>query len=450
MKNKILWIVALLLIGGAAFWFYNKPAEQTGKPGFSKRGGEGKPIPIQAGVAKSGDIEVFINALGTVTARNTAIVKARVDGQLVRIAFREGQPVKEGDVLADIDPRPFQVQLDQSKGQQVRDQALLDNAKLDYERYRGLLAKDSIAKQQVDAQEALVRQFEGAVQTDRAQVDNAQLQLSFTHIKAPVSGRLGLRLVDVGNMIHGSDASGLVVITQTHPIDVVFSIPAENISTVVARLRTHEILAVDALDRDGKTKLATGKLLTLDNQIDSTTGTVKLKAEFSNADDKLFPNQFVNIRLRVETRHNAILMPSAATQRGTQGTFVYVIGQDQSVSIRPVTLGPSSGDLVAVEKGLAVGEQVVTDGTDKLRDGAKVEITTPGARAPSKGARETSGSGGGSPEEKQKRWAEINARIDKGEFGEEIKKLPEEERKLKMREMRRQREGGGTASQNPQ
>ena len=453
MKKKIHWVAVILLVGISAFWFYNKPAEQTGKAGSSKRGpaGEGRPLPVQAATAKSGDVDVSINALGTVAARNTATVKARVDGQLVRIAFREGQTVREGEALADIDPRPYQILLDQSKGQLLRDQALLDNAKLDFERYRGLLAKDSIAKQQVDAQEALVRQYEGVVQTDRAQVGNTQLQLGFTHITAPVSGKLGLRQIDVGNMIHGSDTNGLVVITQTQPINVIFAIPADDISSVLARLHTGEALLVDALDRDGKTKLATGKLLTVDNQIDATTGTVKLKAEFANTDDKLFPNQFVNARLRVDTRHNAILIPMAAVQRGTQGTFVYVVGQDRAVAIRPVTLGPVSGDIVAIEKGLATGEQVVTDGTDKLRDGAKVEVTTPGAReSAGKSAPGNANPDGGSPEEKQKRWAEMNARIDRGEFGEEIKKLPEEQHKQRMREMRRQPEGGGAGGPHSQ
>jgi multidrug efflux system membrane fusion protein len=448
MKKKILWFAATLLAVIAAFWFYNKPGEQSGKPEFGRRGGaDGKPSPVQAAVAKSGDIDVFINALGTVTARNTASIKARVDGQLVRITFREGQIAKEGEVLAEIDPRPFQVQLEQAKGQMLRDQALLTNAKLDLDRYQGLLAKDSIAKQQVDTQEALVRQYEGVVLSDRGQVDNAQLQLDFTHITAPVSGRLGLRQIDAGNMIHGSDANGLVVITQTRPINVIFAIPADSISTVLARLRTGETLVVDALDRDGKTQLAAGKLLTADNQIDTTTGTVKLKAEFANMDDKLFPNQFVNARLRVETRHNAILLPVSAIQRGTQGTFVYVVGQDHTVAIRPVTLGPISGETVAIEKGVAANEQVVTDGADKLREGAKVEVTTPGARqATSKGT--PGAASGGSDDERKKRWAEINARIDRGEFGEEMKKLPEEERKQRMRDLRRKHDGG--PSQGPQ
>ena len=425
-----------MLVGVAAFWFYNKPADQAAKPGGGKHGsGDGKPLPVQAVLAKSGDIDVAINALGTVTARTTVTVKARVDGQLVSIPFREGQWVNKGEVLAEIDPRPFQVLLDQAKGQLIRDQALLENAKLDLERYRGLLAKDSIAKQQVDVQEALVRQDEGVVKTDHAVVDSAQLNLNFTHITAPVSGMPGLRQIDVGNMIHGSDSNGLVVITQIQPIYVIFAIPADNISSVVAQVRRGEPLSVEAFDRDGKSRLAVGKLLTLDNQIDATTGTVKLKAEFANTDNKLFPNQFVNARLRVETRHNAILIPVAAVQRGTQGTFVYVVGQNQAVTIRPVTLGPVSGETVSIEKGLAAGEQVVTDGTDKLRDDSKVEVTTPGAReSAGKGPRSSAYSGGGLPEDKQKRWAEMNARIDRGEFGEEIKKLPEEERKQRMRE----------------
>jgi multidrug efflux system membrane fusion protein len=457
MKKKILWIPLLLLIGGAAaYWFYNKPADAPASQGGSKRGpgGDGRPQPVQAATTKSGDIDVFINALGTVGARNTATVKARVDGQLLRIGFHEGQMVKAGEVLAEIDPRPFQILLDQARGQSVRDQALLANARLDLDRYRSLLAKDSIAKQQVDAQEALVQQDEGLVLTDRAQVDNAQLQLDFTRIAAPLSGRLGLRQIDVGNMIHGSDANGLVVITQTQPINVIFAIPADNISVVLTHLRSGEALAVDAFDRGGKTLLATGKLLTVDNQIDVATGTVKLKAEFANTDDKLFPNQFVNARLRVETRHDAILLPVAAIQRGTQGTFVYVVGEDKAVTVRPVTLGPVSSDVVAIEKGLAAGEQVVTDGADKLREGAKVEVTTPGAREVAgkgpRGPAGPAGAGGGSPEDRQKRWAEMNARIDRGEFGEEIKKLPEEERKVRMREMRKQREGGAADSQKQQ
>ncbi|MDD5240957.1 MAG: MdtA/MuxA family multidrug efflux RND transporter periplasmic adaptor subunit [Sulfuricella sp.] len=379
MKNKTIWIAAgvLAIAAIAAAIFYGKQETPSMKAGRGMNGA-GKPVPVAIATAHKGDIDVIINALGTVTARSTVTIKPRVDGQLTRINFREGQLVKSGEVLAEIDPRPFQVQLDQANGQLVRDQALLTNAKLDLDRYRGLLAKDSIAKQQVDAQDSLVRQDEGVVQADRAQVDNAKLQLGFTRVTAPVAGRLGLRLVDAGNMVHASDATGLVVITQTQPITVIFSIPSDSLPAVIEKLQANQTLTAEAWDREGKTRLAEGKLLTADNQIDTTTGTVKLKAEFTNTDDALFPNQFVNVRLRIETRHDAILVPVAATQRGTQGTFFYVVKDDKSVSLRPVALGPVVNDIVAVEKGLIPGEQVVIDGADKLSQGAKVEAISPG------------------------------------------------------------------------
>ena len=375
--KKILWLIGLLLLGGAGYWAWQRPTAEPAAP--AGKPGAGRPFPVQAVVVKPGDIDITLAALGTVTARNTVTVKPRVDGQLVRINFREGERVKAGEVLAEIDPRPFQAQLDQVSGQLARDQALLANARLDLERYRGLLAKDSIAKQQVDVQEAQVRQYEGVVKADQALVDSAQLQLSFTKVTAPLAGRLGLRQVDVGNMVRSSDAAGLVVITQTQPINVLFTIPSDNLSPVVSRLRAGESLTVEAFERDGKAKLATGHLQTVDNQIDTATGTVKLKAEFANADDRLFPNQFVNVRLRVETRKEALLIPLAALQRGTKGSFVYVVGPESAVSVRPVVPGPASGDVVAIEQGLAAGDQVVTDGLDKLREGAKVEVTTPGA-----------------------------------------------------------------------
>ncbi|MGE5468987.1 MAG: MdtA/MuxA family multidrug efflux RND transporter periplasmic adaptor subunit [Ignavibacteria bacterium] len=455
-------LAALLVAGAAAFWYFDKGSEPAPQGGFGRKGFGDRPMPVQAAAVTRGDIEVALTALGTVTARNTATVKARVDGQLVRVPFKEGDVVKAGQLLAEIDARPFQVQLDQAKGQLARDEAQLANARIDQQRYAALLAKDSIAKQQVDTQEALVRQYEGVVAADRAQVENAKLQLDFTRVTAPTAGRVGLRQVDAGNMVHASDANGIVVITETRPINLVFAIPAESLSRVLERLHAGDTLAVDAFDRDGKTKLASGKLLTVDNQIDVTTGTVKLKAEFANDDNALFPNQFVNVRLRVETRKDATLMPVAAVQRGTQGTFVYVVTPEGTVAVRPVTLGPASGEVVAVEKGVNEGEQVVIDGADKLRDGAKVEVTTPGAgvaaakegrapgapggaAGPGAGNAGAGGPGNLSAEERQKRWAEINARIDRGEFGEEMKKLPEEERKKRMREMRRQ--GGGPGSQ---
>lgn len=374
----------LLLAAGSAalFYFYGRQGGTTPQGGRPNMDG-GRPIPVLAAAARLGDIDVVLNALGTVTARNTVLVKPRVDGQLVRVPFREGQLVKVDEVLAEIDPRPFRVLLDQASGQLVRDQALLTNAQLDLERYRGMLVKESIPRQQFDTQEALVQQYKGTVQTDQAQVDSAKLQLDFTRITAPLSGRLGLRQIDVGNMVHAADTTGLVYITQTQPIAVVFAIPADSLAAVASRLLAGKTLPVDVWDRDGKTSLAMGKLLTVDNQIDTTTGTVKLKAEFTNSDNSLFPNQFVNARLRVETRIGATLVPVAAIQRGTQGTFVYVINDtDKSVSLRPVTLGPTTADTVAIENGLAVGEQVVVDGADKLRQGTKVEVTTPEARQP--------------------------------------------------------------------
>lgn len=401
MKNKALWItIGVLVAAGvlAIFLFYGKQEKQaqtqTQTPQMGRGGNDGanRPVPVAVAIARTGDIDVVINALGTVTARNTVTVKPRVDGQIVRVAFREGQVVKIGDLLAEIDPRSFQSQLDQANGQLMRDQALLANARLDQARYRGLLAKDSIAKQQVDAQEALVRQYEGVVQTDRALVDNAKLQLAFTHVTAPIAGRLGLRLVDTGNMVRATDTGGLVVITQTQPITVIFSIPSDNLTAVLSKLQANQQLVVEAWDRDDKNKLAIGTLLTIDNQIDATTGTVKLKAEFTNADNALFPNQFVNIHLHIETRHGVTLIPTSASQRGTQGTFFYVVDDNKTVSLRPVVLGPISGNIVAVEKGLIPGEKVVIDGADKLRQGAKVEINSPGERSgESKGPRRGDG-----------------------------------------------------------
>ncbi len=398
MKRKWLWtVLALLLLAVGATRFYSH-GKRTGGKSQDGRGNmtAGPPVPVRAAAAKSGDIDVSIDALGTVTALTTATVKARVNGLLVRVPFREGQLVEEGGLLAEIDPRPFQVLLDQAKGQLIRDQALLAEARLDLKRYRALLAKDSIARQLVEDQEWLVQQDEGSVKVDLAQVDGAMLNLDFTRITAPVTGRLGLRQLDVGNMINATDANGLVVITQTRPIYVVFAIPADNLPAVLARLGSGEAMVVDAFDRDGKNKLATGKLMTVDNLISLSTGTVNLKAEFANAEDKLFPNQFVNARLRLEIRHDSILAPDAAIQRGTQGTFVYVVGRDNTVSVRPVALGPASGDVVAIEKGVAVGERVVTDGTDKLREGARVEVTPPGASVDGgKRPSGASGSGGG-------------------------------------------------------
>jgi len=396
---------AVLAVGaGGAAVHYGRGGETTaGAPesapagsGGGRRGDRqgGRPQPVKATEARTGNLDITVGALGTVTASNTATVRPRVDGQLVRIHFREGQQVRAGDLLAEIDPRPFRIQLEQATGQLTRDEALLAAARVDLERYRGLLAKDSIAKQQVDTQEALVRQYRGVVEADQAQVDNARLQLGFTRITAPAAGRLGLRQLDVGNNVRSTDAGGIVVITQTQPIHAVFAIPADSLGPVVQRLQHGEPLEVEAWDRDGRTRLTRGRLLSVDNQIDVATGTVKLKAEFANRDEQLFPNQFVNIRLRVEQRRNSLLLASAAIQRNAQGSFVHVIDpENQTVSPRPVRLGPSNGELVAVEDGLQAGERVVLDGTDRLRPGSRVEVlsldgrTLAGETAPAEGHR---------------------------------------------------------------
>ncbi len=380
-KNRI-WIALLIVLTIIGIAVYatrsHEPSTAAAAQTKGKHGGDpNRATPVQAALVKRADMDVVLNALGTVNASNTVTVHSRVDGQLLRLRFREGQMVKAGEILAEIDPRPFQAQFDQAQGQLARDEAQLQNAKLDLGRYQGLLAQDSIAKQQVDAQAALVRQYQGTLQSDQAQVATAKLQLSYAKVTAPISGRLGLRQIDAGNIVHAGDANGLVVITQTQPIAAVFSIPSDNLPAVASQLRDGKKLAVEAWDRGGRKKLADGSLLTVDNQIDASTGSIKLKAEFGNQENTLFPNQFVNIHLRVETRHGVTLAPSAAIQRGTPGTFVYVVKDGRSVDLRPVTLGQVSGDQVAIEKGLMPGEQIVIDGADKLRQGAKVEVVTP-------------------------------------------------------------------------
>jgi multidrug efflux system membrane fusion protein len=282
--------------------------------------------------------------------------------------------VKEGQLLAQVDPRPFQVQLDQAEGQLIKDQALLANARLDLERYEALFKQDSIAQQQVATQVSLVRQYEGAVRTDQAAVDNAKLQLSYARITAPITGRLGLRQVDPGNIVHAADANGVVLITEVQPITVIFTLPQDNLPAIMQRIKGNAKLAVEAWDRGFRTKLASGELLTVDNVIDVTTGTVKLRAKFANADLALFPNQFVNARMLLDTRSGVLIIPGAALQRGSQGSFVYVVKDDSTVSVRPVKLGASDGERVAVESGLAAGERVVVDGMDRLREGARVQV----------------------------------------------------------------------------
>jgi multidrug efflux system membrane fusion protein len=394
-------VVLITLLGFGAWYFWGgSPSDALPKTGDATKGGKagkggggagkggggrfggGDPNraqPVAIAEAKIGDVNIVQTALGTVMATRTATVRPRVDGLLQSVLFTEGQFVKAGDGLAQVDPAPFQVALSQAEGQLARDAATLNNARLDLERYRTLLAQDSAPAQQVDQQASLVKQLEGTVKMDQAQMDNARLQLSWTRITAPLGGQTGLRLVDPGNMVRSSDTTGLVVITQVDPITALFTIPQDALPRVLARIKKGDKPAVQAWDRDQKSMLAAGTLISADNQIDVTTGTVKLKAQFANGDGKLFPNQFVNVRMVVDVLRGTVVVPTAAIQRDNQGTIVYAVQDDNTVAVRRVQIGPSEGEITAVVSGLKAGERAIVDGVDRVREGAKVEVVQPAA-----------------------------------------------------------------------
>ncbi len=370
----------LVLIGCGNTSANSKNSKSGSGPGGKGGPGRGQMvIPVGVATAEVRDLPVILNGLGSVDAYNTVAVKSRIDGQLVKVAFREGQEVKEGDLLAEIDPRPYEVQLSQAQATLFKDQSALKDAKVNLGRFQELFKDGVIPRQQLDTQESLAGQLEGSVRADQAQVDNVKLNLAYTRITAPVSGRIGLRQIDVGNMVHASDPNGLLVITQLQPIAVIFSLPQDQLQSVAQQMRKGR-LQVDAYSRDDQTKIATGTLLTIDNQIDVTTGTGKLKAVFDNRDRALWPNQFVNVHLLLEVRKNNTVVPAAAIQRGPQGTYVFTVKPDKTAEMRPVTVRSSEGIFSSVSQGVKRGEMVVTDGQDKLQPGTKVEIAGNGSQ----------------------------------------------------------------------
>ena len=384
-----IWLIVFCVLGVAGYFLVPRIIQRlTGGPPPKQRG----PgiIPVVVATARVSNMNLYLNGLGTVTAFNTVTIRSRVDGQIVAVNYTEGQFVKEGDLLIRIDPRPFQVQLTQAQGQLARDQSLVENAQRDLQRFQSI--STSIPQQQIDTQKALVNQYLGAVKTDEGQVKSAQLNLTYSDITAPISGRIGLRIVDIGNIIHANDPTGLAVITQLQPISVIFPIPQEQISEVFQRPDRGDGLPVDVLSQDLQSQIATGQLLTIDNQVDPTTGTVKLKGVYPNTDNALFPNEFVNARLLVKTLENVVIVPSAAIQRGPDnGTFVYVVKSDKTVELRKMTAGPTEGENTMIQSGIAAGDVVVIDGVDKLEPGVKVApravtrsgaATRPGRPAP--------------------------------------------------------------------
>jgi multidrug efflux system membrane fusion protein len=373
--SRVLWFAVGLGLLALLIWAIYPPKNQ-GRRGLGPQAAQ----PVGVFRAISGDINVTLNALGTVTPLATATVRPQVGGMLVKINFTEGQMVKAGDTLAQIDPRPYQAALDQARGQLARDSATLANAKVDLARYQALLAQNAIAQQQVATQAATVKSTEGVVVADQAAVENARINLGYTSIVSPVTGRAGIRLVDIGNIVQAGQTNGIVVVTQLQPMSVIFTIPEDSVSQVMARTGSGAVLAVDVYDRSQTNKIATGTLSAVDTVVDPTTGSVKLRALFDNKDGKLFPNQFVNARLLVNTLHNQTVVPVAAIQRGADGTFVFVVTPDKTVSQRTVKTGVQDGNNIQVLEGIKPGDTVVVDGADRLRDGADVEIPNPAGK----------------------------------------------------------------------
>jgi len=371
--RPILWLLLVLAIVGAGVWYFPRSETQQKNAG---RPQAGAPIPVGVAPVAKGDMPVILSQLGTVTPLATVTLKTQINGYLTEVAFQEGQMVKKGDFLAQIDPRPYQVALEQAEAQLAKDQALLRNARVDLQRYNTLVAENSIARQTRDTQVSLVAQYEATTKSDQAQIDAQKLNLTYCHIVAPVTGRVGLRQVDAGNYVQTSDPNGIVVVTQLQPISVIFTLPEDNLPEVFKRWHAGALLPVTAYDRSGSVELDKGTLSTIDNQIDTTTGTVKLRAMFNNEQLALFPNQFVNVQLVVDTLHNVDIVPSASIQRGAPGTFVYLVKPDHTVAVQKVKLGPTDGRHIAILSGLEPGESIVVDGTDRLRDGAKVTLAS--------------------------------------------------------------------------
>jgi multidrug efflux system membrane fusion protein len=412
---KTFWAATGLASLALAIWTIY-PSSRMQRPGAEFGG----PMPVAVSAVARGDIAIALNALGTVTPLATVTVRPQVSGPIVRFHFREGQMVRAGDLLAEIDPRPYRAALDQAKGQLERDRATLANAEVDLNRDRALYAQKAVSDQVYATQQALVRSTAATVKADEAAVEAAAINLGYTRIAAPVAGRVGLRQVDPGNLVQAGQANGIVVVTQLQPISVIFSLPEDDIAEVASALRAGRKLSVEAYDRAQSAKVADGTLATLDNVIDPTTGTVKLRAMFENPKDELFPNQFVNVRLLVRTLRGQIWAPASAIERGSQGSYVYVVQPDGTVAMRAVTLGPQDGERVAILKGLNAGERVVTEGADRLHDGAEVSVAQ-GPRVSSSGPPAGTAEAGSSDARRARRAAVIEA------CGGDIKKLCSDE-----------------------